>query len=369
MVFHGYKDTIDEGDLVILQVTHDDLKAITVKDGVVTQTAAGAVRHTGLIGYPYGKRFLGTMGDVIPLFPTPELWTLTLPHRTQIIYSHDISMIVQELELVPGKIVLESGTGSGSLTHALARAVSPNGQVHTCEFHADRARAGRSEFVTHGMSDVATVYFRDVCHPKNSTLDQCTENIEEGFPAGLNANAVILDVPKPWLALESAMTTMDQTQNCRICTFSPCIEQVQNTVVFAYQKWGDRVREMSTIEFGVKDHNVKTKTAPFADLGLTVEQNREIVKLREGEFCNATPSGALSTTEVTVAVPPNQKRSRSNVMSDGSREEVTEIKKLETELKYNTLVTAQKCYGHTGYLTFFSIVPERVLPTPKGDNV
>ncbi len=47
--------------------------------------------------------------------------------------------------------MLESGTGSGSLTHSLARAIAPTGHVHTFEFHLPRAEAAEKEFKEHGM--------------------------------------------------------------------------------------------------------------------------------------------------------------------------------------------------------------------------
>lgn len=41
--------------------------------------------------------------------------------------------------------VLESGTGSGSLTHALARAIAPTGHVHSFDFHHQRASEADTE--------------------------------------------------------------------------------------------------------------------------------------------------------------------------------------------------------------------------------
>ncbi|KAL8742644.1 MAG: hypothetical protein Q9190_004901, partial [Brigantiaea leucoxantha] len=57
------------------------------------------------------------------LAPTPELWTASLPHRTQVVYTPDYSYIIQRLGIRPGSVVLEAGAGSGSFTHAAARAV------------------------------------------------------------------------------------------------------------------------------------------------------------------------------------------------------------------------------------------------------
>lgn len=73
------------------------------------------------------------------LRPTPELWTLALPHRTQILYVADIALILQSLSIRPGSVVVEAGTGSGSFSHSVARAIAPHGRLHSFEFHETRA--------------------------------------------------------------------------------------------------------------------------------------------------------------------------------------------------------------------------------------
>lgn len=98
-----------------------------------------------------------TKGWAFVLQPTPDLWTQTLPHRTQIIYTPDISMILFQLEIKPGSVVIESGTGSGSLSHAFLRAIKPLGHLHTFDFHEQRGAIAREEFSSHGLGDFVTV--------------------------------------------------------------------------------------------------------------------------------------------------------------------------------------------------------------------
>lgn len=147
---------------------------------------------------------------------TPELWTRSLRHRTQILYLPDIAFITQMLDIRPGSKVIECGTGSGSFSHSLARAVSPNGHLFTFEYHEVRAQLARQEFEEHRLSpQLVTATHRDVC--------------KDGFGMEGVADAVFLDLPAPWEAIPHAKAALNRAKLARICCFSPCIEQVQKT--------------------------------------------------------------------------------------------------------------------------------------------
>lgn len=119
MSFNCYKDIIEEGDTVILYINPQAMYAIQAQSLTenrkgekvenVMQTKYGALKISSLFGKRFGSRVNLSHGWAHVLYPTPELWTLTLPHRTQIIYTPDISLIMFMLELKSGSIVVESG--------------------------------------------------------------------------------------------------------------------------------------------------------------------------------------------------------------------------------------------------------------------
>lgn len=73
----------------------------------------------------------------------------------------------------------------------------------------------REDFEKTGISSLVTVEVRDIQG--------------EGFPEKLSglADSVFLDLPQPWLAVPSAAKMLKQ--DGVLCSFSPCIEQVQRT--------------------------------------------------------------------------------------------------------------------------------------------
>ena len=223
--------------------------------------------HAGTPGKEETNPVEAASGFIHLLPPTPENWTNSLPHRTQVVYTPDYSYILHRIRARPGTSIIEAGAGSGSFTHASVRAVfngypkydtslSKNtmlGKVWSFEFHEVRHEKLQKELSEHGLDGLVEVTHRDVC--------------EEGFLVDGKsplAEAVFLDLPAPWIALRNLTRSRPPPDNAKesekaingeetpakpfvsplnpsapvhICTFSPCIEQVQRTV-YAMRKLG-----------------------------------------------------------------------------------------------------------------------------------
>ena len=119
MSFAKYKKTIEVGDTAVLLLGYDNMLQLTIERDKIYQTKYGALRCNEIIGTRYGRRIQCTKGWLYVLHATPELWTVTLPHRTQILYATDISMIIFQLDLKPGSIAIESGTATGTDTEVV----------------------------------------------------------------------------------------------------------------------------------------------------------------------------------------------------------------------------------------------------------
>lgn len=209
----------------------DDVAAVEKQQDVEVELKAAVKAATGFV-------------HLLP--PTPEIWTASLPHRTQVVYTPDYSYILHRLRARPGTVLIEAGAGSGSFTHAAARAVyngSPNpytedsstkgspakrrGKVWSFEFHEQRAQKLQEEIKEHGLDGIVELTYRDVCQ------DGFTPN--NTLASSIAAHAIFLDLPAPWLALKyltraSPSSPLSPTTAIHLCTFSPCIEQVQHTI-------------------------------------------------------------------------------------------------------------------------------------------
>jgi tRNA (adenine57-N1/adenine58-N1)-methyltransferase len=312
--------TVQMGDLVIVYEGFNKQKAVTLTEKGQYQNRYGSFPHRDWVGKPFGAKVYGKgegKGFVWLLAPTPELWTKVLPHRTQILYAPDISLVAHALELKPGSVVLESGTGSASLTHALVRAVAPKGHVYTFEFNRARAEAANEEILTHGLASACTVSHRDV---EKDGFPKCLEN---------RCDAVFLDLPGPWKVIHSAAKSL--RQDGVLCAFSPCIEQVQRTCeALEAHGFGDT----QTVELLGRELDVETRdmqrSLKHAQPKLQNKWQREAKQKAKRKRAPGTGGGDGD--------------------GDGDGDGASELMRVVSYPR-------QQAQSHTGYLTFARLVP------------
>src|SRR5687768_4935013 len=203
-----------DGDLAQLVGLRHKHFILSLQAGTKFVTHRGILQHDGLIGKPWGTQVFSHINAPFFLLQ-PSLADLIneLPRTTQILYPKDIGFILITMRIGPGQTVMEAGTGSGSMTTALAFAVGPQGRVISYEVKPDAQNLARKNLTRFGL---------------DSRVDFKLRDIGQGFDE-TEVDAFFLDVPNPY----------DYTAQIRaalkpggfLCCLIPTFNQVEKTLL------------------------------------------------------------------------------------------------------------------------------------------
>ena len=248
-------------------------------------------------------------------------------------------------------VIIFQGTGSGSLSSSLATAVGPKGFLYTFEFNQDRAEKAQVEFNNLGFKNIK-VTWRDACGDGFLPKENDTYQLKD-------ADAVFLDLPRPWDAIGHASAVL--RKGGRICCFSPCIEQVQKTCLELKAQGYVEVRTFECIS-----RSYERKKNPYKSLGHGapasnkrrgkegLEHETPIVKKEklEGSTVEYVVNPPEEQKEVVAEVQPTEPaqpvETKESVQKTQPQNKAFE--KPKTEFYFTS--GSQFIQGHTGHLTF-----------------
>jgi tRNA (adenine57-N1/adenine58-N1)-methyltransferase len=205
-------EKICEGDYVLIYLDARRTYMIKMQAGQTFHTHKGYIKLDEVIGKPYGEPIKSSLGIYFTtLKPALTDYIMKSSRNTQIVYPKDAALIVMFSGIGPGSRVVESGTGTGSLTTALAHYVGATGKVYTYELRPEFQKNARKNLERSKLIDNVEMKSGDV------TLGYEEQDVD----------AVILDLAVPWLVVSHAYTALKPSGI--LVSFSPTIDQVVRT--------------------------------------------------------------------------------------------------------------------------------------------
>jgi tRNA (adenine57-N1/adenine58-N1)-methyltransferase catalytic subunit len=203
-----------DGDLAQLVGLRHKHFILTLKAGTKFETHRGILQHDDLIGKPWGTQVFSHIGSPFFLLQ-PSLADIIneLPRTTQILYPKDIGFILITMGVGPGQTIMEAGTGSGSMTTALAHAVGPQGRIISYEIKPDAQNLARKNLTRFGLA---------------SRVDFKLRDIQEGLDE-TEVDAFFLDVPNPYDYTGQVRATLKP--GGFLCCLIPTFNQVEKTLM------------------------------------------------------------------------------------------------------------------------------------------
>jgi tRNA (adenine57-N1/adenine58-N1)-methyltransferase catalytic subunit len=206
------------GDIVQLVGLRHKHFIFPLSEGSSFHTHRGIVKHDDMIGLPWGSQVFSHLGS--PFFvlqPALGDVLIDLPRNTQILYPKDIGFILVTMGIGEGQRVMEAGTGSGSMTIAMAYAVGSVGKVISYERRPEMQQLARKNLTRLGLDE---------------RVDFKLGEIADGFEE-TDVDAFFLDVINPHDYIEQVRAALKP--GGFFCSLVPTVNQV-SMLLFALRR-------------------------------------------------------------------------------------------------------------------------------------
>ncbi len=291
---------IAEGDNILLYLDARRTYMIKIQAGQTFHTHKGYLKLDELIGREYGEPIKSSLGIYFTtLKPALTDYIMKSSRNTQIIYPKDAALIVMFSGIGPGSHVAESGTGTGSLTTALAHYVGSTGKVYTYEL--------RPEFQKNAAKNLQRSKLIDNVEMKNGDI------VATGF-IERDLDAVILDLAVPWLVVPHAYEALRPSGI--LVSFSPTIDQVVKTTEALRENNFVFIETVECLMRGMQVERGKTRpqTMMTGHTGY-ITHARKILKI---------PTPAVEEAIQEAAAPASLQETALEILEQEKNDEMTE---------------------------------------------
>ena len=236
------KNHIQEGGLVLLWFEEETSYLVEVVRGKKVGIHCGKpLLVDDWLGREFGTKVVCDHGEGYLLRPTTDDLMMKASRESGIIYPKDAAYLMIKAGIHPGSKVLEIGTGSGSLTMALAQTVQPSGRVFTYDRRTDLPKNAIRNIGRAGLADYVSFGER-----------QSTEPIPEK-----DFDAAILDIPTPWEEVEVVKQALKG--GGRIVSLNPTFNQIERMAETLRRNGFIRVEAVELLERPILAREGKTR--------------------------------------------------------------------------------------------------------------